>query len=206
VPVTTGRARRLLAGAALVGALTARPAPATAQDALMTSAAGVARGSYLVSAYPMLVPGGDSELGFLLRGSHGVTGRMAAHASLGFYNDLTYVGGLADLRLPWGGPVDLSVSFGLHYSKFARDGADIFGLDLAVVGHHPLGRRLAVYGGLDLDFEGPEDPYDNFTRARLVGGVETGVLGRVRLLVEGGLGFNERSPEYLSVGLVYRLR
>jgi len=28
----------------------------------------------------------------------------------------------------------------------------------------------------------------------------------VRLLVEGGLGFNDRSPDYLSVGLAVALR
>jgi len=203
----TGRAaRRLFLGAALLGSFTGSAAPGAAQDALMTSASGVARGSYLVTAYPLLIPSGDNELGFFLRGSYGATGRLAAHASLGFYNDLNYLGATGDLRLPRRGPVDLSLTLGLHYSDFAEDGADILGFDLALVGHHPLASRLALYGGFDLDFERPEAPFDSFTRARFVVGIETGVLDRMRLLVEGGLGFNDRSPHYLSVGLAVRLR
>jgi len=47
-----------------------------------------------------------------------------------------------------------------------------------------------------------------FLRAFSIGatGVETALLDRMRLLVEGGLGFNDRSPAYLSVGLTVRLR
>jgi hypothetical protein len=203
----TGRAaRRLVLGAALLGSLTGASAPGAAQDALMTSASDVAHGSYMVTAYPLLIPSGENELGFFVRGSYGATERLATHASLGFYNDLSYLGATGDLRLPRAGPVDLSLSLGLHYSNFAADGADILGLDLALVGHHPLASRLALYGGFDLDFERPEAPFDSFTRARFVAGIETGVLERMRILVEGGLGFNDRSPHYLSVGFAVRLR
>ena len=102
--------------------------------------------------------------------------------------------------------MDLSLSLGLHYGAFVDDGADILGLDLALVGRRAVAARWALYGGFDLDFERPEAPFDAFTRAHFVAGVETALLDRMRLLVEGGLGFNDRSPDYLSVGLTVRLR
>lgn len=203
----TGRAaRRLIVGAALLGSFAGSASSAAAQDALMTSASGVTRGSYLVTAYPVLIPRGEDEAGFFLRGAYGATERVALRASLGFYNDLTYLGAAGELQLPRRVPVDLSLALGIHYSGFVDGGADILGFDLALVGHRAVAARCALYGGFDLDFERPEAPFDVFTRARFVAGVETALLDRMRILVEGGLGFNERSPDYLSVGLTLRLR
>ena len=206
MPVTRRAARRLIVGAALLGSFAGSASSAAAQDALMTSASGVARGSYLGTVYPVLIPSGEGEAGFFLRGAYGATKRVALRTSLGFYNDLTYLGAAGELQLPRRGPVDLSLSLGLHYSAFVDDGADILGLDLALVGRRAVAARCALYGGFDLDFERPEAPFDAFTRARFVAGVETALLDRMRLLVEGGLGFNDRSPAYLSVGLAVRLR
>ena len=110
-----------------------------------------------------------------------------------------------DLMLPRKIPVDLSLSFGLHRSGFETS-ADIFGFDLALVGRRPVSPRFALYGGFDLAFEFPEAPFDAFTRARVVAGVDTRILDGIRLLVEGGLGLNDRSPDYVSVGLAVRLR
>lgn len=98
-----------------------------------------------------------------------------------------------------------SLSFGLHRSGFEKS-ADIFGFDLAAVGWRPVSQRFALYGGLDVDFEFPEAPFDALTRAGFVAGVDTRILEGVRLLVEGGLGLNDRSPDYVSVGLAVRLR
>jgi hypothetical protein len=203
----TGRAaRRLIVGAALLGSFAGSASSAAAQDALMSSGSGVARGSYLLTAYPVLIPQDDNEAGFFLRGAYGPIERTALRLSLGFYNDLTYLGAAGERQLPRIGPLDLSLSLGVHYSAFEDGSADILGLDLSLVGRRALAARSALYGGFDLDFERPEAPFDAFTRARFVAGVETRLPGRMRLLVEGGLGFNDRSPDYLSVGLALRLR
>ena len=102
-------------------------------------------------------------------------------------------------------PVDLTLSFGVHRSGF-EESADIIGFDLALVGRHPVASRVVLYGGFDLDFELPEAPFDAFTRARFVAGVDTRIVDNIALLIEGGLGFNDRSPDYLSAGLAVRLR
>jgi len=203
----TGRAaRRLIVGAALLGPFAGWASTAAAQDALMSPAGGSLRGGYLVTAYPVLIPGGEDEAGFFLRGAYGATERLDVRASLGFYNDLTYLSATGDLQLGRRGPVDLSLSLGIHHSNFVEDSADILGLDLAIVGHRPVASRFALYGAFDLDFERPEAPFDAFTRARFIAGVEFALLDRMSLLAEGGLGFNDRSPDYLSVGLGVRLR
>ena len=166
---------------------------------------GLTRGSFEVTGYPVFIPQDDDEVGVFVRGAFGLTERLAVRASLGFYNDLTYLGAMGDLRLPRKVPVDLTLSFGVHRSGF-EESADILGFDLALVGRHRVASRVALYGGFDLDFELPDAPFDAFTRARFVAGVDTRILDNVALLVEGGLGFNESSPDYLSVGLAVRLR
>jgi hypothetical protein len=198
-------ARRLVSGAALLGLIIVGASSATAQDVLMTAASRMTRGSFELSTYPVLIPEGEAEAGLFVRGAHGLTERLAVRASVGYFNDLTYLGATGDLGLPRLVPVDLALSFGIHRSGF-EDSADILGFDLALVGRHPVWSRGALYGGLDLDFELPEAPYDTFTRARFVAGLDTKILENIRLLVEGGLGFNDRSPDYLSAGLAIRLR
>jgi hypothetical protein len=206
VPALTGRAaRRLLTGAALLGIITGGAASAGAQDVLMTAASGMPRGSFELTTYPVLIPQDDSEAGLFVRGAHGLTEGLAVRASVGFFNDLTYLGATGDLRLPRWVPVDTTLSLGLHRSGFEHS-ADILGFDVAVMGRHPAWSRGALYGGFDLDFELPEEPYDTFTRARLVAGVDFEIVESMRLLVEGGLGFNDRSPDYVSAGLAVRLR
>ena len=202
--LTSRAARRLVTGAALLGFFACCASSAAAQDALMT-AGGMTRGSYELTSYPMLIPSGDAEVGFFVRGAHGLTERLDVRASVGLFNDLTYLGATGDFGLPAMIPADLSLSLGIHRSGF-ESSADILGFDLALVGRRVLRPRWALYGGLDLDFELPEEPYDTFTRARLVAGVDTRLLDNLRLLVEGGLGFNDRSPDYVSVGLAVRLR
>jgi hypothetical protein len=201
----TGRAaRRLVSGAALLVFFACCASSAVAQDVLMATG-GLSRGSVEITGYPVLIPQDDDELGFFVRGAYGLTERLAVRASLGFYNDLTYLGAMGDLRLPRTLPVDLTLVFGAHRSGF-EESADIIGFDLALVGRHPVASRVVLYGGFDLDFELPEAPFDAFTRARFVAGVDTRIVDNIALLIEGGLGFNDRSPDYLSAGLAVRLR
>jgi hypothetical protein len=100
----------------------------------MSPATGPVRGGYLVTAYPVLIPGGEDEAGFFLRGAYGATDRFDVRASLGFYNDLTYLGATGDLRLGRRGPVDLALSLGIHHGNFVEDSPDILGFDLTLVG------------------------------------------------------------------------
>jgi hypothetical protein len=202
--LTRRAARRLTMGAALLVSIACCASTAGAQDVLMTTS-GLTRGSSEITSYPVLIPKGDDEVGVFVRGAHGLTERLAVRASLGFYNDLTYLGAVGDYQLPRWLPVDLTLSAGLHRSGF-EESADIFGFDLGLVGRHPVASRVALYGGLDLDFELPDAPFDAFTRARLVAGLDTRIVDNVALLIEGGLGFNDRSPDHLSVGLAVRLR
>jgi hypothetical protein len=203
--LTRRAARRLLTGAALLGFITGCASSAAAQDALMTAASGMTRGSYELTTYPVLIPKDDYEAGLFVRGAYGLTERLAVRASVGFFNDLTYLSATGDLGLPRMVPADLSLSLGIHRSGFEQS-ADILGFDVALMGRHPVWSRSALYGGFDLDFELPEAPYDAFTRARFVAGFDFEILDNMRLLVEGGLGFNDRSPDYVSAGLAVRLR
>jgi hypothetical protein len=197
-------ARRLTRGAALVAVLACGTSWAAAQDVLMATS-GMSRGGYEVASYPVLVTSGDNELGVFVRGGVGLTEKLAVRARAGFYSDLTYLGATGDLPLPGVLPVDLALSFGAHRSGFDRS-ADILGFDLALAARRRVAERSAIYGGLDLDYELPESPYDRFTRARVVAGVDTRIVDNVSLLVEGGIGLNNDSPSYLSAGLAVRLR
>lgn len=201
----TRRAAPPLLGGAALALLVGLASGAHAQDALIPPPEGMTRGSTQLTSYSVLVPRDDDEVGFFLRGALGVNEDLSVRASLGLYNDLTYLSAAGDLLLPRMLPVDLLVSLGFHRSGFEQ-GADILGADLALVGRHALGTKSAVYGGLDFDFEMPEDPYDTFTRARFVAGVNTALTSTIGVLVEGGLGFNDQSPHYLSAGLTVRLR
>jgi hypothetical protein len=113
----TGRAaRRLLInmGAALFGSFASS---AVAQDALMPTPSGLTPGSYLVNTYPVLIPGDDDEVGFFVRGARGMTERLSVRASLGLYNDLTYLGATQTAspstssrgRIPRPGSVDAAI-------------------------------------------------------------------------------------------------
>lgn len=93
---------------------------------------------------------------------------------------------------PW--QADFSVSPGIHY-MFGDDGAfDTFEL----------------YGGLSASFESirnaPRGVDDRFTKLHLVPGVEYRLSEAADFVGEVGLGLNDDSSEYGSIGLAFYLR
>jgi len=184
----------------LAALLVAAPAGLRAQDTVMSTGT-LGSGALEALAYPVWLPG-DEELGGLARGAWGLEDGVALRGHAGFFDDLAYFGASAEIRAARVESLELTAVLGVHRSDL--DGAaDILGFDASLVARHGA-PGLSYYGGIDLDFERPEEPFDSFTRSHLVAGLTTELASGIDLVAEGGLGFNDSSPDYLSAGLALR--
>jgi hypothetical protein len=178
--------------------------PATAQDAVMNSAETIDPGNIKLAGYA--VRDWDAEeTGLVARAGIGLTGSADVEGRIGFYDGLRYFAADLELWLVRGPGVDLSVGGGLHQRDF-EGGADVFGIDAFAIASGHLNPDLELYGSLDLDFERPDAPLGDFTLAHAVAGLEVAASDSLDLHVEGGLGINDRSSDYLAAGIAIYLR
>lgn len=145
------------------------------------------------------------ETGVVARAGLGLTDGVDVEGRVGFYDDLRYFAGDIEIWLVRGQQVDLSVGGGLHRRDF-DGGADIFGIDAFAIASGRIGPSVELYGSADLDFERPDDPLEDFTLAHAVVGLEIAASESIDLHVEGGLGINDRSGDYLAAGIAFYLR
>jgi hypothetical protein len=177
--------------------------PVQAQDAVMNSAETINPGNIKLAGYAVRDMDAD-ETGLVARAGIGFGGGVDVEGRVGFYDGLRYFGG--DLEL-WvvRGPLDVSVGGGFHQRDFEA-GPDVFGIDAFAIASGHLNPDLELYGSLDLDFERPDEPLGDFTLAHAVAGLEVAASDSMDLHVEGGLGINDRSPDYLAAGIAIYLR
>lgn len=189
----------LAAFALTLGARTASP-----QDAVMNSAETINPGNFKLAGYAVRDLDAD-ETGIVGRAGFGLAEGVDVEGRVAFYDGLTYFGGDLELWLIRDqSSLDLSVGGGMHRSDF-DGGPDVFGIDaFSIVSGH-LSRSVELYGCLDLDFERP-DVRGNYTLAHGVAGLEIRVSDQLDIHFEGGAGLNDRSSDYVAVGLAIYLR
>lgn len=184
-------------------ALIALAVPARAQNFANGSAETIWEGNVRLTASPVQMygtQGRSDRTGGAFRLGYGITDRLDVEAKSGFFDGVSLVGADSHFNL-LGGTTLLSVSVGGHRA-FITDGRDSNALDLAVQLGQRLGGRLEIYGGPAFSYESISGVSDSgFTRWYVVPGLKLGVAERLDLVVEGGIGFNEDSPDFITAGL-----
>lgn len=185
--------------------------PAQAQIFLHNSAETIDKGTFKLGGYPVALfgeDGADDSWGVAFRGGYGFTDSFDAELSVGAFSDFTLVGIDAEY---WAlkGELDLSVGAGVHKAFVEGDAFDSTAFDLFAIASGRVADNLDLYGGFSLSFESLDDfPGENgdFTRAYLVPGVEYRIAENLDVVLEGGIGLNDDSPNYLTAGLSFYIR
>jgi hypothetical protein len=181
---------------------------AQAQNVLMNSAETINKGNFKIAGFPTVLfaeGDGDNQFGLASRFGYGFTDKFDVEAKLAFFDGLKFYGFDAELWLAKGS-VDVSVALGAHKTDL-DNGTDSKAIDTALLVSDHLTPRLELYGGLNMSFESLDNAADtSFTRVYLVPGVEYKVTDDLDFLAEFGLGLNDDSPNYVSVGLAFYIR
>jgi hypothetical protein len=178
-------------------------APARAQNFQNGSAETIWPGNVRLTASPVHMWGTEGRpdrTGGAFRLGYGFTEWFDVEAKTGFFDGVSLVGADGKFNL-LGDETSLSVSVGGHRAYMAH-GPDSNALDLAVQLGQRLGGRLEIFGGPAFSYESTSGvPDSGFTRWYLVPGFRLGVADRLDLVVEGGIGFNDDSPDFVTAGL-----
>ena len=189
------------AGAALSIALLV--APAQAQNYQNGSAETIWPGNLRLTGSPVWMfgtDGGPDRTGGAFRLGYGITDAFDVEAKTGFFNGLTLVGGDAKYRFLTG-ETSIALSAGGH--KALMSGApDSKAVDLAAQLGREVRPRLEIFAGPAYSRESLVGVADSgFNRWYAVPGVKWGFADRFDLLLEGGVGLNDNSPSYFTVGI-----
>jgi len=199
---------RLKPLALFIAGLMLIPAAARAQDfGIMESAETINKGNFKIRVNPMFLfgrHGGDTDPGVAVAAGYGFTPRFDLEGQLAVYDGVTFFGANAEYWLVKHAPLDFSVAGGLH--RRTGDATTAYnGIDLTFLASGHATRKLELYGGLDLAFEGLGVP-GGFTTAHLVPGLEYRVNNVIDLLAEAGLALNDSSRHYISGGIAIYFR
>ena len=178
-------------------------APARAQNFQNGSAETIWPGNLRLTASPVHMWGTEGRpdrTGGAFRLGYGVTEWFDVEAKSGFFDGVSLVGGDGKFNL-LNDETSLSVSVGGHRA-FMAHGSDSNALDVAAQLGRRFGGRLEIFGGPAFSYESTSGvPESGFTRWYLVPGFRLGVADRLDLVVEGGIGFNDDSPDFVTAGL-----
>lgn len=193
-------ATRAAAGTLLSVVLLA--APAAAQNFQNGSAVTVPPGSLRLTASPVHMFGPDDRpdrTGPAFRLGYGLTDALDVEAKTAFFDGVSLLGADGHFNV-LGGRTLLSLTVGGHRA-LVRDGPDSSALDLAVQVGRRVTPRLELYAGPAVSYEKVSGAPDGFARWYLVPGIRLRISRGLRLVVEGGLGFDDDSPHYVTAGL-----
>jgi hypothetical protein len=188
--------------------LVAAAAEVSAQEVLMNSAETINQGNIKLALFPTVLfgkNGGDSVWGVAGRAGYGLTPRFDIEAKAGIFKDITYLGFDAEYWLVQGGNANVSVALGAHLTDL-KVGPDSSGIDTALLFSTSPAKSLELYGGLKLAFDSVKNSDQSPTRAHLVPGLEYRINPDLDFLAEFGIGLNDNSRSYVSVGLALYLR
>jgi len=180
----------------------------SAQEVLMNSAETINQGNIKLAIFPTVLfgkNGGNSVWGVAGRVGYGLTPRFDIEAKAAFFKGLNYFGVDAEYWLVKGGSVNVSAALGGHLTD-SKGGADSSGIDTTLLFSTSPVRNLELYGGLKLAFDSVKNSDQNFTRAHLVPGLEYRIATDLDFLAEVGIGLNDNSRSYASVGLALYIR
>ena len=183
-------------------------AAASAQDVVMNSAETINKGNIKLALFPTVLlgeDGGESRNGLAGRAGIGLTSRLDVEAKAAVFDGLKFFGADAELWLIRDAPLDVSVALGLHRTDI-EVGRDSSGFDLVLLASTPVARHLEVFGGVRVARESFDDVDRRITVAHVVPGIEYRVARDVDFLAEVGIGINEDSGNYASVGVAVYIR
>ena len=193
----------------IAACLLAAPAAALAQDVgIVESAETINKGNFKIRGYPMFVFGKneeDNRTGIAAMLGYGFTSRFDFEGGVAFYDDVTFLAGNAEFWLLKESPIDVSAAGGLHH-RFIDDTDGYSGIDLTFLASGHVNRRLELYGGLDLAFEGLGSDVENFTTAHIVPGIEFKINESIDFLAEFGAALTDSSRHYLTFGVAFYWR
>ena len=183
-------------------------AEVSAQDVLMNSAETINQGNFKLALFPTVLfgkNGSDSVWGVAGRAGYGLTPSFDIEAKASTFKGLNYFGVEAEYWFVKGRNANVSVALGAHLMD-SRAGADSSGIDTTLLFSTRPAERLELYGGLKLAFDSVKNSDQNFTRAHLVPGLEYRISADLDFLAEFGIGLNDNSRNYASVGLAFYFR
>ena len=210
----------------LLTPFTVPPTVAQAQDfGLLESAETINKGNFKLRVSPLLMVGKnvEDEPGVAVLAGYGFTSNFDVEGGVALYDGVTFWGAAAKVWLVKERRFDCSVAGGLHRRTGDRtpglpvaDG--VVGLDLSFLASGHVTRRLELYGGVDLAFEGvgasssplssghllpnPED----FKTVHLVPGILFRITDNVGFVAEAGVALNESARHYIAGGLAFYVR
>jgi hypothetical protein len=194
--------------------------PAAAQYVgILQSAETMERGTFKFMVAPIMVfgkDGADDEFGVAARGGYAFTEHFDVEAKLGFFENGTFVGVDGEYWIYRGSEQDRKTGFdfsltgGIHWIFGKKGYFDIMGFEITpqLSGH--VSENLELCGALDVSFEMIQDAPswvdDSFTRLHLVPGIEYRISDTVDLVGEVGIGLNDDSFTYASIGITFYVR
>jgi hypothetical protein len=176
-------------------------------DGVLNSAETINRGNFKLMVHPMLIFGEgnlDNTAGITLRAGYGFTNNFDIEGKVTFYDDVTFIAADAEVWLVRR-PIDFSVGGGFHFARTDVT-PDFKGLDVTALVSGYVARRLELYGALDTAFNWYDNSAGDFQTIHIVPGIEYAISDNLDLLVEFGIGVNDRASHYLSGGLAFYVR
>ena len=192
----------------VLACLLSLPLAARAQDfGIAESAETINHRNFKLRLSPIVIFGNDNEAnrtGFAATFGYGFTKSFDAEGQVAFYDGVTIYGGNAEWWIVKESPLDFSVAGGIHRRTGSKT-ADYTGVDLTFLASGHVNKRLELYGGLDIAFEGVGDPGD-YKTFHLVPGLEYKINESIDLDVEFGIALNDFARHYLCGGLSFYIR
>ena len=184
------------------------PAIAHAQDfGIVESAETINKGNFKLRANPMILfgkNGGDGKVGAAVAFGYGFTHRFDMEGQAAFYDGVTFFGANAEYWILKENPFDFSIAGGLHRRTGSKT-TDLTGVDLTFLASGHVAKRLELYGGIDLAFEGVGQP-GGFKTVHFVPGIEYKISDEIDLDAEVGLALNDFARNYAAISLAFYIR
>lgn len=195
----------------LISAAVLIPSVTQAQDfGVVESAETIDRGTFKLRVNPMFIlgdDGRDGETGVAAHVGYGFTDRFDVEVGAALYDNIRLLGVDGEYWLVRDANLNMSVIGGVHIASGDRT-ADTRSFDLTLLASTEVNDRLEFYGGLDMAFSSITEPNVDFSYEtyHLVPGLEYRLARDLDLLGEIGLGLNDDSWHYISVGLAVYFR
>ena len=198
-----------LRGLILVLSLMLLPTLASAQEfGVVESAETIDRGTFKLRVNPMFVfgkQGADDDVGVAAHLGYGFTDRFDAEVGVALYDGMRFFGVDGEYWLVQDAAVDFSVIGGVHVA-----GGDLISdqraFNMTFLASREVAERTELYGALDFSFASLSDVDFDYTTVHLVPGVEYRIAEDVDFVGEVGLGLNDDSWHYFSVGVAVYFR
>jgi hypothetical protein len=191
-----------------LSAILVLPSAARGQDfGVLESAETINKGNFKLRVSPLLIFGKDAEdnePGVAILAGYGFTSNFDVEGGVAFFDGVTFWGANAEFWLLKEQPFDFSIAGGFHRRTGDRT-ANLTGLDLTFLASGHVTRRLELYGGLDIAFEGLGDPED-FKTFHFVPGIEYRITDNLDFVAEAGLALNDDARHYIAGGLAFYIR